>query len=181
MGTTIKTILLITVLTMLAASCSTSAADEAVAAETTTTVATTTTTVPPPDPAEEAAATQKANTAAFLAKDLDALMATYSEDIEFFNDAGGSHWTGEASMESNMRTILNMTDSDATEVIEQSVSADGTSGVVLTHWVGENMYGSPFDLTYLQLQEFEDGLIAKLTMYWEDQDVSRQLSANPDS
>ena len=181
MRTTIKTTLLITVLTMLAASCSTSGADEAVAAEPATTVATTTTTVPPPDPAEKAAATQEASTAAFLAQDLDAFMATVTGEVEFFNDADGSHWTGEASMESNIRTIFNMTDPDATEVIEQSVSADGTSGVVLTHWVGENVYGSPFDLTYLQLQEFEDGLIAKLTMYWEDQDVSRQLSANPDS
>jgi len=181
MRTTIKTILLITVLAMLAASCSASGADEAVAAETTTTVATTTTTVPPPDPAEKAAATQEANTAAFLAQDLDAYMATVTEDIEFINDAGHSYWVGKASMESNMQGIFRMTDPDATEIIEQFVSDDGTSGVVLTHFVGENVNGSPFDLTYLQLQEFEDGLISKLTMYWEDQDMSEQLSATPDS
>lgn len=181
MRTTIKTILLITVLAMLAASCSTSGADEAVAAEPATTVATTITTVPPPDPAEKAAATQEANTEAFLAEDLDALMATYSEDVEFFNNAVGSHWNGAGPVRSNMGTIFAMTDPDATEIIEQFVSADGTSGVVLTHWIGENVYGSPFDLTYVQLQEFEDGLIAKLTMYWEDQDVSRQLSAASDS
>ncbi|MEN8235907.1 MAG: nuclear transport factor 2 family protein, partial [Actinomycetota bacterium] len=158
--TTIKTILLIAVLALMAASCSTGQTDEAAAAE-------------------KAAATQVANTEAWLAEDMDALMATYTEDIELLNRSVSTHWVGKVSMESNMQTIFRMTDPDATEIIEQFVSADGTSGVVNTHWVGENAYDAPMDLTYVQLQEFEDGLISKLTMYWEDHDVRDQLNARP--
>ena len=179
MRTATKTAVMIAVLAMLAASCTTGGADEAAAAEATTTSATTTTTEPPPDPAEKAAATQEANTVAFIGQDLDALMATYTEDIEFTNSAMGVRWVGKAQMKSNMATVLGMTDPDATEIIEQFVSDDGTFGVVRSHWVGKNNYGAPFDLTYLQLQEFEDGLTSKLTMYWEDQDVSEQLNARP--
>lgn len=160
MRTTIKTILLIAALALMAASCSTGQTDEAAAAE-------------------EAAATQQASTEAFLDQDLDAYMATVTEDVEFFNDAGATHWIGSASMESNMQTIFRITDADATQIIEQFVSADGAFGVVNAHWVGENDYGAPFDLTYMQLLEFEDGLISKLTMYWEDQDVWEQLNATP--
>jgi ketosteroid isomerase-like protein len=160
MRTTIKTILLIAVLALLAASCSTGGTDEAAAAE-------------------KAAATQQANTEAFLDQDLDAWVATVTEDVEFFNDAGASHWVGKASLESNMSTVFRMTDPDATQIIEQFVSDDGTFGVVNAHWVGENVYSAPFDLTYVQLMEFEDGLISKFTMYWEDQDMWDQLNAQP--
>ncbi len=152
------TIAIIVVLGMLAASCSTGGTDEAAAAE-------------------KAAATQQANTDAYLDQDLDAWVATVTEDVEFFNDAGASHWVGKASLESNMSTVFRMTDPDATQIIEQFVSDDGTFGVVNAHWVGENVYGAPFDLTYVQLQEFEDGLIVKTTMYWADQDVADQLGA----
>jgi ketosteroid isomerase-like protein len=172
MRATIRTILLIAVVAPLAASCSTGATEEAAAAEPTTTVATTTTTEPPLDPANKAAATQEANTEAFLAQDLDAVVATYAEDIEFINSAVGDHRAGTAKMRPFMTNVFRMTDPDATEIIEQLVSADGTFGVVNTHWVGENFYGVPMDLTYVQLMEFEDGLISKLTMYWEDRDAN---------
>ncbi|MEA3510449.1 MAG: nuclear transport factor 2 family protein [Actinomycetota bacterium] len=162
MRATIKTILPIAILALTAASCSTGQTDDAAAAE-------------------EAAATLDANTEAFLAQDLDAYMATVTEDVEFFNDAGASHWVGGASMKSNMQAIFRITDPDATEIIEQFVSDDGAFGVANVHWVGQNNYGNPFDLTYAQLMEFDDGLISKLTMYWEDLDVWEQLSAQPSS
>ena len=158
MRTTIKTILLIAVLAMLAASCSTGGTDETAAAE-------------------KAAATQQANIDAVFAQDLDATMATYTEDVEFFNAVMGSHWSGKTAYRSNIETIFEITDPDATELIDNFVSDDGTRGVIVMHWVGENGAGNPIDLTYVQLQEFEDGLIDKTTMYWDDQDVADQLGA----
>ena len=131
--------------------------------------------------AEKAAATQAANTAAWLAHDIDALMATYTEDVEFTNSASNEHRVGEAAMESLAARMFDTIDPDATETIVQFVSGDGANGVVNTHWVGENLYGAPIDLTYVWMQEFEDGLIRKVTMYWENQDVFKQLSAHPDS
>ncbi len=162
MRTTIKTILLIAVLALLAASCSTGATDDAAAAE-------------------KAAAAQEAHTEAFLAQDMDAMMATYTEDIEFFNGAAGDRRSGEAEMKSLMTAIFRMTNPDATEIIEQFVSVDGTFGVVNVHWVGENFYGAPLDLTYVQLQQFENGLISNCTMYWENPDANKQFNAQPDS
>jgi len=154
----IATIVIIVVLGMLAASCSTGETDETAAAE-------------------KAAATQQTNIDAVFAQDIDALMATYTEDVEFFNDAIGTHWRSKTEYQANMTTIFEITDPDATELIDNFVSDDGTRGVVVMHWVGENGMGNPIDLTYVQLQEFEDGLIDKTMMYWENQDVADQLNA----
>ena len=154
----ITTIVIIVVLGMLAASCSTGETDEAAAAE-------------------KAAATQQTNIDAVFAQDIDATMATLTEDVEFFNTAMGTHWIGKTQYRSNLETIFEITDPDATELVDNFVSDDGTRGVIVMHWVGENGAGNPIDLTYVQLTEFEDGLIAKTTMYWEDQDVADQLMA----
>lgn len=158
MRITIKTILMISVFALLAASCSTGETDEAVAAE-------------------KAAATQQANIDAVFAQDIDATMATLTEDVEFFNAAMGTHWTGKTQYRSNLETIFEVTDPDATELIDNFVSDDGTRGVIVMHWVGENGAGNPIDLTYVQVTEFEDGLISKTTLYWEDQNVADQLMA----
>ena len=162
MRTTIKTILLIAVLALLAASCSTAEAEESAAAE-------------------KAAATQGANTEAWLAHDIDALMATYTEDIEFTDEANGAHPVGKAQMESLATKMFDAIDPDASDTIVQFVSGDGTNGVVNTHWVGQNPYGAPIDLTYVFMHEFESGLISKVTVYWENREVYQQLHAQPDS
>jgi ketosteroid isomerase-like protein len=163
MKTTIRTILLIAVLALLAASCSTGGTDEAVAAQSTASA--------------EAAATLQANIDAFLAEDQDAYLATLTEDAEFFNYAMHSRWSGEPGWKTSMKGIFTMTDEDATEVIDSFVSDDGTRGAVLTHWIGQNGKDEPFDLTYVQLYEFEDGLISEISMYWMNNDVSDQLQA----
>ncbi len=152
----ITTIVIIVVLAMLAAACSSTSES---------------------DPAEAAAATQQANLDAFFAQDVDATMATLTEDVEFFNTSMGTHWSGKAQYELSMKSIFQMTDPDTSELIESFVSDDGTRGVVVMHWVGENGKGNPFDLTYVQVQEYEDGLIRTTTTYWEDQDVADQLNA----
>jgi len=70
-----------------------------------------------------------------------------------------------------------MTDADATEVIDNFVSDDGTRGAALVHWIGQNGKDEPFNLTYVQLYEFEDGLVSEVSTYWMNDDVSDQLQA----
>lgn len=156
MRTTIKTALLITVLALLAASCSTDAADETAAVE-------------------EATATQEAYTQAFLAQDIDALMATYTDDVEFTNRSMMTRWIGDEQVQTGTETIFDITDPSATEVLESFVSVDGSQGAILWHWVGENGLGNPIDLMHFQLLEYTDGLISMLTSYWETMDVEEQL------
>lgn len=158
MTTTIKTMLLIAVLALLAASCSAAGADEAAAAQ-------------------EAAATQEAYTQAFLAQDIDALMATYTDDVEFINRAMFTHWTGSEQVQSGTEGVFSMTDPNATEVLESFVSDDGSQGVIHWHWIGENGLDNPIDLMHVQLLEYTDGLISMLTSYWETMDVEEQLNA----
>lgn len=156
MRTTIKTILLITVLALLAASCSTDGADETAAVE-------------------EATATQEAYTQAFLAQDIDALMATYTDDVEFTNRSMMTRWIGDEQVQTGTETIFDITDPSATEVLESFVSVDGSQGAILWHWVGENGLGNPIDLMHFQLLEYTDGLISMLTSHWETMDVEEQL------
>ena len=156
MRTTIKTILLITVLALLAASCSTDGADETAAVE-------------------KATATQEAYTQAFLAQDIDALMATYTDDVEFTNRSMMTRWIGDEQVQTGTETIFDITDPSATEVLESFVSVDGSQGTILWHWVGENGLGNPIDLMHLQLLEYTDGLISMQTSYWETMDVEEQL------
>ena len=158
MRTTIKTILLIAVLALLAASCSTGVTDEAAEAEKT-------------------AAIQEAYTEAFLAQDIDALMATYADDVEFFNRSMDTHWTGSEQVQAGTETIFNITDPRGTEVLESFVSVDGSQGAILWHWVGETDLDNPIDLMHLQLLEYTDGLISMLTSHWETMDVEEQLMA----
>ncbi len=158
MRTTIKTIVLIAVLALLATSCSTGATDEAAAAE-------------------KAAATQEAYTQAFLAQNIDAVMATYTDDVEFINRSMSTHWTGSERVQSGTKGIFSMTDPDSTEVLESFVSDDGSQGVIHWHWVGENGLDKPIDLMHVQLLEYTDGLISMLTSYWETMDVEEQLTA----
>ena len=156
MRTTIKTILLITVLALLAASCSTDGADETTAVEKTT-------------------ATQEAYTQAFLSQDIDALMATFTDDVEFINRSMMTRWIGDDQVQAGTEEIFNIADPSATEVLESFVSVDGSQGAILWHWVGENGLGNPIDLMHLQLLEYTDGLISMQTSYWETMDVEEQL------
>ena len=156
MRTTIKTILLITVLALLAASCSTDGADETAAVE-------------------KATATQEAYTQAFLAQDIDALMATYTDDVEFINRSMMTRWIGDDQVQTGTEAIFNITDPSASEVLESFVSVDGSQGAILWHWVGENGLGNPIDLMHFQLLEYTDGLISMQTSYWETMDVEEQL------
>ncbi len=174
MRTTIKTILLIAVLALLAASCSTDGADEAVAAEPTITVATTTTAEPPPDPAEIAAETQQATIDAFLVKDMEALMATHTEDAVFLDPAFSTRWVG-ASYESNLQNVFKWTDAEQTELLDSFVSDDGTRGTVIYHWVGTNYNGGPLDLIMVQVHEYKDGKIQTTTNYYGDDNARAQF------
>jgi hypothetical protein len=158
MRTTIKTILLIAVLALLAASCSTGATDEAAVAK-------------------KAAATRQAYTEAFLAQDIDALMATYTDDVKFFNRSMATHWTGSEQVQTGTTTISSITDPGATEVLESFVSDDGSEGAILWQWVGENDIDNPIELMHFQLLEYTDGLFSVLTSHWETMDVEEQLMA----
>ena len=151
MRTTIKTILLVAILALLAASCSTGT--------------------------EDAAATQEAYTQAFLAQDIDALMATYTDDVEFINRSMSTHWTGSDQVQARTKGLFSLTDPNSTEVLESFVSVDGSQGFILWHWVGENGLGNPIDLMHAQWLEYTDELISTMTSYWETMDVEEQLTA----
>jgi hypothetical protein len=109
-------------------------------------------------------------------------MATYTDDVKFFNRSMATHWTGSEQVQTGTTTISSITDPGATEVLESFVSDDGSEGAILWQWVGENGLDNPIVLMHVQLLEYTDGLFSVLTSHWETMDVDEQLMAGyPDS
>jgi len=71
-------------------------------------------------------------------------------------------------------TVFPWTDTDETVVLDRFVSADGSNGVVVYRWVGTNSFGD-FDLTMVQIHEYEDGLATHMTNYYGDRDAAEQF------
>ena len=77
-------------------------------------------------------------------------------------------------MATQASTVFPWTDTEQTVVLDRFVSADGTSGVVVYRWVGTNSLGD-FDLTMVQIHEYEEGLLTQLTNYYGDRDAADQF------
>lgn len=126
------------------------------------------------DAVEAAEQTQSALVEAFLAGDIGAAVALYTDDVEFHDPMIGTETTGVASMRTQARTVFAWTDTDQTELLDSFVSDDGSSGVVVYRWVGDRGSAS-FDITMLQVHEYEDGLLKSLTNYYGNSDAAQQF------
>jgi ketosteroid isomerase-like protein len=121
-----------------------------------------------------AEATQTALVEAFLSSDSSGTLELYTDDVGFEDPMIGTSTTGTSAMATQASTVFPWTDTEQTVVLDRFVSADGTSGVVVYRWVGTNAVG-PFDLTMVQIHEYDDGLLAHLTNYYGDRDAAEQF------
>ena len=79
-------------------------------------------------------------------------------------------------MRNQAEWVVEVTDRDQTEIVEQLVSDDGTQGVIVYHWVGNRSdNGKAFDLDMTHVQEYDDGKIAHIDVYWANPDARDQL------
>ena len=131
------------------------------------------------DPVAATEANEAVNIDAFFAKDLDAIMATYAEDAIFEDQTFGDYLEGTSAVRGMYRSVMEITDADATELLDHFVSSDGSRAVLVTRWIGTNYLGRPFDIPILTLHEYRDGKIAKETLYYAAQDTYDQLTTSP--
>ena len=111
-------------------------------------------------------ANEAANVSAFLAKDLDAIMATFTEDVVFEDQTFGDYLEGASAVRRMQAAAMNSTDADATELLDRFVSVDGSRAVLVERWIGTNFLGRAFDLPIVLLHEYRDGKIAKESIYY---------------
>ena len=122
---------------------------------------------------------ETANLDAFFAQDLDAIMATYAEDAIFEDQTFGDYLEGASAVGGMYGAVLRMTDTDATELLDRFVSADGSRAVLVERWIGTNYMGAPFDLPIVLIHEYRDGKIAKESIYYAAWDTHDQLTRWP--
>ena len=122
-------------------------------------------------------ANEKAHFDAIMSKDLEAMMATYTDDAVFVDETFGDWIEGTEALTRFNDVVLTMTDPEATEIIESYVSADGTRATSVWSWIGTSYFGNPFDLPMVLVHEYRDGLIAKQTIYYAARDAYRQLAS----
>jgi ketosteroid isomerase-like protein len=113
--------------------------------------------------------------AAYEAGDADAMNALYAEDAVFENPTVADVTSGQDAMLALQRWVTQITDQDRSEIVDQFVSADGTRGVVVYHWVGTFTDGTPFDLDMTHVYEYEDGLVTHVAVSFANSDAYDQL------
>lgn len=125
---------------------------------------------------EQTQQVQQELVAAYEAGDADAMNALYAEDAVFENATVNDVTEGQVAMLALQRWVTQVTDQDQSEIVEQFVSADGTRGVVVYHWVGNRSdNGEPFDLDMTHVYEYEDGLVTHVTVSFANSDAYDQL------
>lgn len=124
---------------------------------------------------EQTQQAQQELVAAYEAGDADAMNALYAEDAVFENATVNDVTEGQVEMLALQRWVTQITDRDQSEIVEQFVSADGTRGVVVYHWVGNFTDGAPFDLDMTHVYEYEDGLVTHVTVSFANSDAHDQL------
>ena len=130
----------------------------------------------PADPVAVTEANEAANFAAFLAKDPDAIMATFTEDPIFEDRTFGDYLEGATAVRTTELSAASMTDADASETLDHFVSADGSRAVRVFRWVGTNFRGAPFDLPLVSIHEYRDGKIVRQAMYYASPNVYTELT-----
>jgi steroid delta-isomerase-like uncharacterized protein len=128
---------------------------------------------------EAVIANEEANSEAFIAKDLDALMDTYTEDVIFVDNTFGDYVEGKDAYTRMNSNVVKFTDPDGTRVVDLVVSEDGTRAASTWEWSGTNFYGKSFDLPFAMINEYRDGKIAKQTIYYASPNAYSQLMGSP--
>lgn len=127
------------------------------------------------EPLEAVAANETAYIETFLAKDLDGLMDTMTEDVVWVDETFGDYIEGKAAVRSMYSFVIKFADPDASEVLDRFVSADGTRATSTWDWIGTNGFGKSFDLPIALIHEYRDGKIVKETAYYASPDAYSQL------
>ena len=126
---------------------------------------------------EQAQQVQEELIAAFEAGDAEALSALHADDAVFVNGTYRDVVDNRAGMESLHRWVTQVTDRDQSEIVDQFVSADGTQGVIVFHWVGNRAdNGEAFDLDMTHVYEYEDGMVTHVTVSYANPDAYDQLA-----
>ena len=129
--------------------------------------------------AVEAVAAVKANETAYIeawmAKDLDALMDTMTEDVIWVDETYGDYIEGKAAVTGMYSFVIEFSDPDGTGVLDRFVSEDGGRAASTWEWNGTNAYGKTFDLPIALIHEYRDGKISKQTAYYASPDAYDQL------
>ena len=133
------------------------------------------------DPVAATEANEAANFDAFFAKDLDAIMATYAEDAIFEDQTFGDYLEGARHVRGMYESVMEMTDTEASEVLDHWVASDGSRAVIVFRWIGTNYRGGAFDIPMVTLHEYRDGKIAKETLYYAASDTYDQLTRSADA
>jgi steroid delta-isomerase-like uncharacterized protein len=132
-----------------------------------------------PVPADLVAATE-ANEAAYIeafwAEDIDAVMATFTEDAVFEDQLFGDYLEGAEAIRGMYEAVFQITDPGSNQLLDRFVSSDGTRAVQVVRWRGTSGSGKPFDIPTLVLHEYRDGKIAKDVMYYAARDTYAQLA-----
>lgn len=130
----------------------------------------------------DAAATEANEAAyvdAFFSKDLDALMAAFTGDPVFEDQTFGDYRVGALALRGMEGAVLRLTDPELTTLLDRFVSVDGSRAVLVLRWAGTNYLGRPFDMPVLVLHEYQDGKIAKESIYYAASDAYDQLTQQP--
>ena len=120
-------------------------------------------------------ANETANIEAFLSKDLDALMDTFTDDVVFVDETYGDYVEGKDAYTRMNAIVMEFTDPEGTEVLDHFISEDGTRAASTWEWVGINYWGNPFSLPHSIINEYRDGKIARQTIYYASPDAYGQL------
>ena len=121
-------------------------------------------------------ANEAAYTEAFWAEDIDAVMATFTDDVVFEDQLFGDHLEGARAVRGMDEAVSQIADPRSNEVIDQSIAADGSRAVQILRWRGVSGSGRPFDIPTLAVHEYRDGRIAREVMYYTARDTYDQLT-----
>ena len=118
---------------------------------------------------------ETAKVEAFLTKDLDAMMDSFTDDVVFIDKTFGDHVVGRDEYREMNAQVIKWADPDATKVVDRFVSEDGTRAVAIWEWIGTNYFGKEFDLPFVLIHEYRDGKVARQSIYYASPDAYNQL------
>ncbi|MEA2009394.1 MAG: nuclear transport factor 2 family protein, partial [Actinomycetota bacterium] len=121
-------------------------------------------------------ANETAKIEAWLAKDIDAMTNTFTDDVVMVDETFRDHTVGMDEWRRINGIVIKFADPDATKVVDRFVSEDGTRAVAVWEWIGSNFYGKPFDLPFVLIHEYRDGKVAKQSIYYASPDAYGQLT-----
>ena len=129
-----------------------------------------------PDAVAATQANEAAYSEAFFAEDIDAVMATFTDDVIFEDELFGDYLVGADAVRGMYEAVFYITDPGTNEVVDQFISADGSRAVQILRWRGISGSGRPFDIPTLAIHEYRDGKIAKEVVYYADRDAFAKLA-----